>query len=319
MHGITDKYNRTFKVLRLSVINKCNLGCMYCVEHGDDAAALRLNQKNNNLPASELIPVINQLHELLDLETVRLTGGEPLLYPDLPQIVKGIIQAGITDISITTNGLLLDRKAVQLKEAGLQSVNISLDAVDPDIFFTVNKRDGLNKVLSGIDAAIAAGLNVKLNAVILKGVNDKQVIPLMEYARSKNIVIRFLEVMAMGHLHQDPWKYFFGQHQILQTIATKYSYRSLTREAASTANYWVTDDNQKFGIIANESSPFCHDCNRLRLDSEGRLFGCLSSNNGIDARNLDREQMIYALQTALAQKQSLKFVGSELSMLQIGG
>ena len=93
MHGITDKYNRTFKVLRLSVINKCNLGCMYCVEHGDDAAALRLNQKSNNLPAAELIPVINQLHELLDLETVRLTGGEPLLYPDLPLIVKGIIQA----------------------------------------------------------------------------------------------------------------------------------------------------------------------------------------------------------------------------------
>ena len=160
---------------------------------------------------------------------------------------------------------------------------------------------------------------MKLNAVILKGINDTQVIPLMEYAYSKNIVIRFLEVMAMGHLHQDPWKYFYGQQQILQTIATKYSYRQLTREAASTSNYWITDDQQKFGIIANESSPFCHDCNRLRLDSEGRLFGCLSNNNGIDARNLDREQMIYALKSALAQKQSLKFIGSELSMLQIGG
>ena len=319
MHGITDKYNRTFKVLRLSVINRCNLGCMYCVEHGDDAAAFRTNQKTNNLSGAELMPVIAQLHELLDLETVRLTGGEPLLYPDLPQIVKGITKIGISDISITTNGLLLDRKASQLKEAGLQSVNVSLDAVDPDVFFMVNKRDSLSKVLNGIDAAIATGLNVKLNAVILKGINDNQVIPLMEYAHSKNIVIRFLEVMAMGHLHQDPWKYFYGQQQILQTIASKYSYRQLTREAASTSNYWITDDHQKFGIIANESSPFCHDCNRLRLDSEGRLFGCLSSNNGIDARNLDREQMIYALKSALSQKQSLKFIGSELSMLQIGG
>ena len=116
---------------------------------GDDAAAFRTNQKSNNLPATELIRVINQLHELLDLETVRLTGGEPLLYPDLPLLVKGITRMGIPDISITTNGLLLDRKAKELKEAGLQSVNVSLDAVDPDVFFMVNKRDGLSKVLTG--------------------------------------------------------------------------------------------------------------------------------------------------------------------------
>jgi len=162
-------------------------------------------------------------------------------------------------------------------------------------------------------------LNVKLNAVILKGINDNQVIPLLEFARSKNIIIRFLEVMAMGHLHKDPWKYFFGQQQILQTIAAKYPFHALTRQTASTANYWITNDQQKFGIIANESSPFCHDCNRLRIDSEGRLFGCLSSNHGIDARNLDQGQLVQALKAALAQKQSLKFIGSELSMLQIGG
>jgi GTP 3',8-cyclase len=319
MHGITDKYNRSFKVLRVSVINRCNLGCMYCTEHGDDAASLRTIQKSSNLPADELVSIILELHRLLGLETVRLTGGEPLLYPDLPQIVKGIIQAGVQDISLTTNGLLLDRKATELKDAGLQSVNISLDAIDPDVFFVVNKRDSLDKVLRGIDAAIAAGLNVKLNAVILKGINDNQVIPLLEFARSKKIVIRFLEVMAMGHLHKDPWKYFFGQQEMLQTIATKYDFVPMTREHASTANYWVTDDNQKFGVIANESSPFCHDCNRLRLDSEGRLFGCLSSNNGIDARHLNQQQLIDALKAALAQKQSLKFIGSELSMLQIGG
>ncbi|HSB93319.1 MAG TPA: hypothetical protein VLC28_09390, partial [Flavitalea sp.] len=113
--------------------------------------------------------------------------------------------------------------------------------------------------------------------------------------------------------------YFFGQQEILHTIASKYPFRALPRQSASTANYWLTDDNQRFGIIANESSPFCHDCNRLRLDSEGRLFGCLSNNSGIDVRNLDREEMIHALESALAQKQSLKFIGSELSMLQIGG
>jgi cyclic pyranopterin phosphate synthase len=316
---IIDQYNRTFKVLRVSVINRCNLGCMYCTEHGDDAAALRTNQKSGNLDASGLMSIIQKLHRLLGLETVRLTGGEPLLYPELPLIVRGLVDAGIPDISLTTNGILLNRKAEELKDAGLQSVNVSLDAIDRDVFFAVNKRDNLDKVLAGIDAAIEAGLSVKLNAVILKGINDNQLIPLLEYAWSKDIVIRFLEVMAMGHLHKDPWKYFFGQQEMLQTISAKYPVRSMTREAASTANYWTTTDNRKFGIIANESSPFCHDCNRLRLDSAGRLFGCLSSNNGIDVINASESEMIEALKKALAQKQSLKFVGSELSMLQIGG
>ncbi|HSB91918.1 MAG TPA: radical SAM protein, partial [Flavitalea sp.] len=131
---------------------------MYCVEHGDDAAVFRTNQKSSNIPAAELIDIIARLNDLLQLETVRLTGGEPLLYPELPQVVKGVVQTGITDLSITTNGLLLDRKAGELKEAGLQSVNISLDAVDQEVFFTVNKRDSLHKVFSGIDAAIAVGL-----------------------------------------------------------------------------------------------------------------------------------------------------------------
>ena len=319
MQAITDQYNRTFKVLRVSVINRCNLGCMYCTEHGDDAASLRTNQASGNLEASRLNGIIRQLHEMLGLETVRLTGGEPLLYPDLPLIIQGIADAGINDISLTTNGVLLDRKAHQLKQAGLRSANVSLDAIDRDVFFTVNKRDRLEQVLAGIDAAIAAGIHVKLNAVILKGINDNQVIPLLEYAWSKGIVIRFLEVMAMGHLHHDPWKYFFGQQQILQTISSKYPVTAMSREKASTANYWTTADNRRFGIIANESSPFCHDCNRLRLDSSGRLFGCLSSNNGIDVSNADYTELITALTAALTQKQAVKFIGSELSMLHIGG
>lgn len=305
-------------MLRVSVINRCNLGCTYCTEHGDDAAALRTEQRSSNIPSSELLSIITQLHQTLGLQTVRLTGGEPLLNPDLAAIVEGLTTLGIGDISLTTNGLLLDRQAVRLRQAGLQSVNISLDAVDRELFFLVNKRDALDKVLAGIDAALESGLQVKLNAVILKGMNDSQVIPLLEYAASKGVVIRFLEVMAMGHLHKDPWKYFFGQQQILQTIASKYEVTAISRSQSSTANYWLAG-HQKFGIIANESSPFCHDCNRLRLDSEGRLYGCLSNNNGIDARGLNEDELESALRVALAQKQTLRFVGSELSMLRIGG
>ena len=148
VHTITDQYNRTFKVLRVSVINRCNLGCMYCTEHGDVAAATRSEQGTANIPAKELVSIIRQLHHLLGLETVRLTGGEPLLYPDLPEIIHGISETGISDISLTTNGVLLDRKAGQLRQAGLKSANISLDAIDRDVFFTVNKRDRLEQVLA---------------------------------------------------------------------------------------------------------------------------------------------------------------------------
>ncbi|MGZ5254037.1 MAG: GTP 3',8-cyclase MoaA [Flavitalea sp.] len=319
MSGIIDTYGRSFKVLRVSLLNRCNLGCVYCTENADDLRHANAIAGKEYLENSALLNIISGLHTILDLQTIRLTGGEPLLYPKLHEIVKGIYDLGIEDIKLTTNGMLLDRQAAQLKEAGLGSINVSLDAVNEDSFFRINRRDGLKKVLSGIDAALDAGIDVKLNAVILKGINDEQVLPLLEYAASKNIVIRFLEVMAMGHLHKDPYKYFFGQEEILNVVRTKFEVNRMDRTSSATANYWKTDAGFKFGIIANESAPFCHDCNRLRLDSEGKIFGCLSSNDGIDIRNLSGDQLVYALKTALKQKQTLKFVGSELSMLHIGG
>ena len=319
MSGIIDSYGRSFKVLRVSLLNRCNLGCVYCTENADDLRHANAIAGKVYLENSELLNIISRLHKILDLKTIRLTGGEPLLYPKLNEIVKGIFDLGIEDIKLTTNGMLLDRQAALLKEAGLNSINVSLDAVDENAFFRINRRDGLKKVLSGIDAAIEAGMDVKLNAVILKGINDDQVLPLLEYAAGKNVVIRFLEVMAMGHLHKDPYKYFFGQEEILNVIRTQYEVNRMDRLSSATANYWHTDAGFKFGIIANESAPFCHDCNRLRLDSEGKIFGCLSSNDGIDIKNLSEVEVVDALKVALKQKQALKFVGSELSMLHIGG
>lgn len=319
MSGIFDSYGRSFKVLRVSLLNRCNLGCVYCTENADDLRHANSIAGKVYLENTELLNIISRLHKILDLQTIRLTGGEPLLYPRLNEIVKGIFDLGIEDIKLTTNGMLLDRQAAQLKEAGLNSINVSLDAVNENAFFRINRRDGLKKVLSGIDAAIDAEIDVKLNAVILKGINDDQVLPLLEYAAGKNVVIRFLEVMAMGHLHKDPYKYFFGQEEILNVVRTKYEVNRMDRVSSATANYWQTDAGFKFGIIANESAPFCHDCNRLRLDSEGKIFGCLSSNDGIDIKSLSEVEVVDALKVALKQKQSLKFVGSELSMLHIGG
>ena len=313
-----DKYGRTFKTLRVSLLSRCNLGCVYC-SLADD--------KIPNKPAvdqpmvvRDLLLLIKTLHSQLELKTIRLTGGEPLLYPDLLRVIEGIREIGIDNIKLTTNGFLLERLAKPMKLAGMKAINVSLDAVDEDVFFLMSKRNNVHRIKQGIEAAIEAGMEVKLNAVLMKGINELQIIPLLDYAFEKNIVIRFLEVMAMGHLHQNSKKYLCTSQEILKVIGDRYNIQQLQRGNSSTANYWQTHHGHVFGIIANESEPFCHDCDRLRLDSHGNIYGCLSSNHPISIEGInDPLQLQEKLQQALLQKQSVRFTGSELSMLDIGG
>jgi GTP 3',8-cyclase len=319
MEVIRDQYGRSFRTLRVSLLSHCNFGCVYCVA-GEEELREWNEAPDRGLGAPELLEIIGRLHERLELETVRLTGGEPLLYPGLAGLVEGLRSMGIPRIKLTTNGALLERQAASLKQAGLESINVSLDAVDEAVFARMSRRNSVGRVIRGIDAALDAGLSVKLNAVIMKGMNDGQVLPLLEFAFTRGITIRFLEVMAMGHLYHHSERFLFSRQEILQLIGERYALTPLEREPAATAQYWMTDRGQRVGIIANESEPFCRDCDRLRLDSSGRLYGCLSSDHpiglgsGETAAGLEEK-----LRTALAQKQVLRFTGSELSMLQIGG
>lgn len=317
MNLLSDPYRRKFKTLRVSVLNTCNLNCFYCTMGSEEE--INFDHRPQK-PAVFFSKLISRLHSQLDLETIRLTGGEPLLYRELPELIRNLNAIGIPKISMTSNGYLLARQAAALKTAGLQAINVSLDAIDEAAFYKMAKRRHVGRILNGIETALNVGIEVKLNAVIMKGMNEDQVIPLMDYAFSKNIPIRFLEVMSMGHLHQEADKYLFPQQQILDTIATKYQFKRLPRKISATSNYWETPAGNTFGIIANNSEPFCQDCSRLRLDAEGNMYGCLSSNHPIA---LDLEDSDYVLQEklqqAMSQKQLHHFIGSELSMLQIGG
>ena len=318
MNRIIDEYGRTFKTLRVSLLNRCNLGCIYCTSGDEPVNSTNTSQKKSS--AEKILTNITKLHALLQLETIRLTGGEPLLYTDLIKVIEGVKAIGISNIKLTTNGFLLEKLATPMRNAGMRSINVSLDAVDEDVYFLMSKRNNVQRIMNGIDAAIEAGLAVKINAVIMKGINDSQVLPLLEYAFSKHLRIRFLEVMAMGHLHQSANRYLFSQKEILELIASRYSFEELPRTSSSTSEYWRTSAGNTFGIIANESEPFCHDCNRLRLDSDGNIFGCLSNNHPISLSGIDQsDQLVEKLKEALSQKQAVKFVGSELSMLDIGG
>ncbi len=314
---LKDKYGRTFSTLRLSLTSVCNFACTYCVPENhknviDDSAAA--------LSISQILDHVQRIHKETPLESVRLTGGEPLLYNGLEEVIQGLNAMGIQNIKMTSNAFLLKQKAFELRSAGLSEINISLDAIDEDVFAAVTKRYALKRVLEGIDEAGRVGIKVKLNAVIKKGENDSQILPLLSYARKKGLIIRFLEVMQMGHLYETEDDTLVTQDEILTEISRQFRIHKLPRKASSTANYWKTNTGQIFGIIANESSPFCHDCNRLRMDEKGRLYGCLSNENGIALEATDDEfDLKRKLKKALRQKQPVRFSGSNISMIDIGG
>lgn len=319
MIRLEDTYHRSFKTLRVSLLDTCNLGCIYCTCGNEDSKRNYRSARGRSLTPSTLIDLIKQLHEVLSLETIRFTGGEPLIYPHIIEIVRGVRELGI-ELKITTNGLLLEKLALPLKDAGVTSMNVSLDAIDEDAFTRISRRSDVSRVIRGIKKAQEAGVDMKLNAVIMRDINDHQILPLSNFAFSNGIKLRFLEIMSMGHLFGNSENSFFSQEDILSLLSTRYNFSPLPRSLSSTANYWKTDEGYIFGIVANESQPFCRDCNRLRLDSFGNIYGCLSDNSPIPLTEADtRDEFQIKLQKAMNQKQLDKFHGSELSMLQIGG
>jgi GTP 3',8-cyclase len=324
MVKIEDKLGRRFEKLRISLLNSCNFSCVYCV--GEEIREISTMKPAKSTPNEQLSPdeftrLIAAVHRLTRLKSIRLTGGEPLLYPDLYPLINNIQKIGITDIRLTTNAFFLKENASKLFDAGVTSVNISVDAIDHDIFSKIARHSNTSRVFQGIESAVKAGMNVKLNSVIMRGKNDSQIIPLLDYAASLGVKIRFLELMKMGHLYHSKNGFFFSEEEILSTIRGKYSIAELPRKHAETAHYWRTSKDGIFGIIANESTPFCHDCNRLRMDSKGYFFGCLSNSHGerLSPYIYDDDQLAEKLKELLRLKQPVKFHGSELSMRNIGG
>jgi cyclic pyranopterin phosphate synthase len=323
MQKIEDHIGRRFEKLRVSLLNTCNFSCEYCVS--DDTAASGMAvisaPKEEQLSTDEFASMIGAVHKLVNLKSIRLTGGEPLLYMGLFELISKIRKLGIEDIRLTTNGYYLKQTASQLKEAGLQSINISIDAIDLELFKKIARHHQAQRVFDGIEAALHAGFHVKLNAVIMRGRNESQIIPLLDYAAQLGVKIRYLELMKMGHLFEGNNNLFFSEKEILETIDQHYGISKLPRKQSETARYWSAGENRTFGIIANESTPFCHDCNRLRMDSRGYFYGCLSNARGEKLAPFIQkpEVLTQKLQQLLLLKQPVRFHGSQLSMRNIGG
>lgn len=314
--NLVDAQGRTFKKLRVSLTNTCNLACKYCVPDGVQVENLTKTFSNTETTLKS----IEALHGLLKLDAIRLTGGEPMLHPDIQQLVQGISDLGITNIAITTNGTTQSEILSELVRAGLTSVNVSLDASSDKTFQAITGYKRYAKVMEWIDRCLALGVQVKLNTVILRGMNEHEILPLLDYAMSNEVELRFLELMRMGKVSSYFDHFYISAEEIKDQIGSKYALKELGRPKSSTTRIYKLANGYEFGMIENETQPFCSDCDRLRLGSDLKLYGCITAESGIDiSTHLEDElQMTAKLEQALAQKQQV-FSGSSKSMIEVGG
>ncbi len=313
-----DRYGRNINKLRLSVIDACNLSCIYCV---GEVGGHQISQ--NRLSLDEMVGLVALLKKHAGIEKVRITGGEPLLFPALPQLIESIVKLGVNDVRLTTNAQQLRKKAFILKKSGLQGINVSLDSLQPQTFSRLARGGKLEKTLDGIETALQIGIPVKINTVVMKGENDQEVNDILEYGLSHGVEVRFLEVMKMGPLYEQGNPKFVAMEEMLAQIGQRHSYYEISSATDSTAVRFRVKGGT-FGIIANESAPFCASCSRLRLTSTGKLVGCLSNPQEIPLRHLlqsdQPEQEIKKLVAqSIAQKRTSAFTGSLLGMSAVGG
>ncbi|MDA8484769.1 radical SAM protein [Pseudomonas resinovorans] len=321
---IVDRQGRRFRNLRISLTAACNYACTYCVPDGK-----RLVAAQDELSAEAMVRGVAYLIEAAGIERLRITGGEPLVSPKLDPFLREVSKLGLDDISITSNGQLLSRKLPLLLDCGIRRLNVSLDTLNADEFRSIARGGDLATVLKGLDEAKAAGLKVKINMVPLRGKNLDQVLPLLDYCLERGFELRFIELMRMGHLARDPNTFhqqFVGLEELLALIRTSHEFVQADAPLDATAIRYRVPGEGYFGVIANESVPFCRTCSRLRLSSTGWLHGCLSSSNRHyvgDLLEKPRHEALPALQRllvkALADKQDIAFSGGVTVMKIIGG
>jgi len=319
---IVDKLGRRFKNLRVSLTSACNYACTYCVPDGK-----RLMPAREELGADELLTLVRYLKDAAGIDKVRVTGGEPLITPKFDDFLLGLGALDLKDISLTTNAQKLSEKLDVISAAGLKRLNISLDTLNPLKFRQIARGGDLETVLEGIELALSRGIKLKINMVPMRTVNRDDVLPLLRFCLERGIELRFIELMRMGHLNQGQGfaQDFLSMQSLLDLIGAEYEYERTDAPFDSTAVRFKIPGQGTFGIIANESEPFCSACTRLRLSSDGYLYGCLSSPRRESIRDLltlPRHLVLPQLQARLLSALKVKqqtFQGETTVMKFIGG
>ncbi|WP_240909074.1 GTP 3',8-cyclase MoaA [Bacillus paralicheniformis] len=289
---VLDQKSRPLRDLRISVTDRCNLRCTYCMPaeiFGQDYPFL---PKGELLSFEELERLAKLFVHQFGVEKIRLTGGEPLMRKDMPELVGKLAEIkGIRDIAMTTNGVLLPVYADKLKKAGLKRVTVSLDSLDDERFKAINGRGvSVSKVLAGIEAAKEAGLGVKINMVVQKGVNEKDILPMARYFKEKGHILRFIEFMDVGNTNEWNRQSVVTKADIIRIINEDMPVEPIdpNYKGEVAKRYGYLDGSGEIGFISSVSDAFCSTCNRARLSAKGELFTCLFASNGFDLRTLIR-------------------------------
>ena len=301
---VTDFFGRPLQDLRISVIDRCNFRCTYCMPaeiFGSDYAFL----KDEFLLTFDEIERLAKLFVNIGVRKIRITGGEPLLRKDLTKLIARLVKIdGLIDIGLTTNAVHLTKQAKALKEAGLHRVNVSLDAIDNDIFKNINGRNINTKpVIKGIIAAKEAGLEVKVNMVVKKGMNDHQVLPMAAYFKEQGITLRFIEFMDVGSTNGWNFDQVVTKRELIEMIhkmdPLEPAEAHYFGEVAKRYRYVGT--NVEVGFITSVSESFCVSCTRARISADGKFYTCLFATEGLDVRellrgNLSDEELLSVIQ-----------------------
>jgi cyclic pyranopterin phosphate synthase len=323
---LVDSYGRVHRDLRISVTDRCNFRCTYCMP----AEGMRWLPRDEVLTFEEIERIARVCVERFGVDSIRLTGGEPTVRAHLPVLVGKLARLGV-DVALTTNGATLRSLAGDLVGAGLRRVNISLDTLRHDRFVTLTRRDELDNVLDGIDAALEAGLDpVKVNAVVMRGVNDDEVLDLAGFGRERGVVVRFIEWMPLdadGRWESDA---VVSQDEILAAIDAVHPVDPIVRGHEPAERFAYRDGRGEVGVIPSVTRPFCGSCDRIRLTADGQLRSCLFAVDEVDLRALVRggasdDEVAGAVQRCVAGKWAghmigqVQFVRPRRSMSQIGG
>lgn len=274
---IVDNFGRAHTYLRISLTDRCNLRCFYCMpEEG-----IELIEKPNIMSLEEIIALAGKFRDL-GVDTIRLTGGEPLVRKNFGYLVEELAKLGVT-LKITTNGITLDKYLDLFKKIGLRKINISLDTLDKAKSVFITKRDYFDRIMKNIEKALEMEMQVKLNIVLIKGVNDNEINDFIELTRHRNLTIKFIEFMPFKGNKWD-WSKGVGKQEILDLISKKFgTIEELKNPPHSTSSNFKVDGHVgSFAIVSTITNPFCADCNRIRVTADGKMMNCLFANSETD-------------------------------------
>jgi cyclic pyranopterin phosphate synthase len=318
---LVDTFGRVHRDLRISVTDRCNFRCTYCMpEEG-----LEWLDRSSILTFEEIEQIARVMVQTFGVDSIRLTGGEPMVRANVDELVARLAKLG-TDVAMTTNGSTLRRHAKPLRDAGLRRINISLDSLQRDRFLELTRRDELDTVLDGIDAAIEAGFSpVKINCVVMRGVNDDELVDFARFGRERGVVVRFIEWMPLDA--DEGWTNdrVVSQKEIVAAIGEHFPLEPIQRGHEPAQRFRYLDGGGEVGVIASVTQAFCGNCDRVRLTAEGQFRNCLFAVDEFVRSGVSDEELAAEIERAVGAKWAghqigkVHFIRPHRSMSQIGG